>query len=283
MAGYEQLSDYCGHGALTDPGAHFALLAGLPADVTAICKAVQGQFLHDHFGLKLYGPAPASYASASRKTLPIAERLDTIARSGNGAPFAPRPPFQRMVGTCRDFALMVCAALRHHAVPARVRCGFAAYFNPAAFEDHWICEYWLPGEGRWALADAQLDEAHREHLQIDFDIADLPREQFVFPWQAWQRCRAGSRDPALFGSGSIRGEGFLQVNLARDLLSLAKQEVSDWDGWRAGTTYDQPLDERAIHQCDRLAELAEAAAGLVPPDRTDDDIQALLSRPPWQG
>ena len=282
MSAQGQLSDYCGHGILTDPGEHLTLLAGLPADAAALCQVVQGLLIHDNFGLKLYGPAPTSYHLASRKTLPIAERLDTIARSRDEAVFAPLPPFRRAVGTCRDFALMMCAALRQHSVPARVRCGFAGYFNPPSFEDHWICEYWKPEDRRWAIADAQLDEAHCAHLGIDFDIADVPSEQFVFPWQAWQRCRAGSCDLALFGSGSVRGERFLQVNLARDLLSLCKHEVSAWDSWRGGIEQDRPLDDRAIQQCDRIAELAEAAAGLVPPDWAGDELQDLLSRPPWQ-
>lgn len=187
MSAQGQLSDYCSHGVLTDPGEHLALLAGLPADAAALCQVVQGFLIHDNFGLKLYGPAPTNYHLASRKTLPIAERLGSIAMARDEAIFAPRPPFERLVGTCRDFALMMCAALRQHSVAARVRCGFAGYFSPPSFEDHWICEYWMPGDRRWAIADAQMDEAHREHLDIDFDIADVPSNQFIFPWQAWQR------------------------------------------------------------------------------------------------
>ena len=61
-----------------------------------------------------------------------------------------------------------------HAVPARVRCGFAAYFSQGTYEDHWVCEYWKPEEERWAQADSQLDERHRTALSVDFDIADLP-------------------------------------------------------------------------------------------------------------
>ena len=32
------------------------------------------------------------------------------------------------------------------------------YFGTRTFEDHWVCEYWH-AEQRWALADAELDEA----------------------------------------------------------------------------------------------------------------------------
>ncbi|WP_456781864.1 transglutaminase domain-containing protein [Bradyrhizobium sp. USDA 3315] len=38
--------------------------------------------------------------------------------------------------TCRDFSLMLCSVLRHHGVPARIRCGFGRYFAPHPFHDH---------------------------------------------------------------------------------------------------------------------------------------------------
>lgn len=273
---------YTSHGAFTDPREHLALLAGLPVDVAAICRIAQGLLIHDHFGFRLYGSAPADYSFASRETLPIAQRLSAIFANQGEAISAPRPPFERTVGTCRDYALMICAMLRQNSVPARVRCGFAGYFTLPSYEDHWICEFWKPGDRRWAIADAQLDEAHREHLGIDFDIADVPSEQFIFPWQAWQRCRSGSADPALFGHGGDRGEWFLRVNLARDLLSLCKREVSAWDSWRDAQAQHRTLDDEAIRQCDRVAALAEAAKGLVPPDWAGEGIQDLLSQPPWQ-
>src|SRR5690606_26618369 len=111
------------------------------------------------------------------------------------------------VGTCRDFALMLCAMLRHRGVPARVRCGFADYFSSNGREDHWICEYRPAGEGRWALADPQLDVPHRAHLGIDFDTADMPRARFMTAPEAWRACRAGAGAEG-FGHGEARGWWF---------------------------------------------------------------------------
>jgi hypothetical protein len=60
----------------------------------------------------------------------------------NPAPVgAGRPPGQRVVGTCRHFALLSCAFLRYRGIAARVRCGFATYFQSGQGLDHWITEY----------------------------------------------------------------------------------------------------------------------------------------------
>ena len=42
----------------------------------------------------------------------------------------PRPVEQQFIGTCRDYAALFCSLLRHQGRPARVRCGFAFYFEP---------------------------------------------------------------------------------------------------------------------------------------------------------
>jgi len=89
----------------------------------------------------------------SRETLPIARRLAMVEEAGG----RDLPPDRRTPGTCRDFALMTCSALRERDVPARVRCGFATYFPSNPFEDHWVCEHWREDEKRWVLTDAQLD------------------------------------------------------------------------------------------------------------------------------
>lgn len=271
---------YARHGALSDPGAFAAAFDGLPQDVGALCRVVQGVLLHDHYGGELYGPPPAAFRAQSRRTLPVEERLAAIL-ARDGAPLAAsRAPFDRSVGTCRDFALMLSAMLRGQGRPARVRCGFASYFG-AGWEDHWVCEYRLAGERRWALADPQLDPAHRRHLRIDFDIADLPRDRFLVAPAAWRTCRAGA-DPALFGHGDATGLWFVEVNLARDLKALEKSETSSWDQWRSSPPRARLLDEERLARGDRLAALAEGASDALPPPLGDNE-RAWLAAPPWQG
>lgn len=277
------LAYYAAQGDWSDPKDRAVFFEVLPADLAGLCGVIQGVLIHDHFGARLYGPAPEDFARRPRETLPIADRLESLSAARAAPLSAMRAPFEREVGTCRDFALLLCAVLRHRGVPARVRCGFARYFTLGRYEDHWLCEYWKAEEERWALVDAQLDEAHRRHLSITFDVCDVPREQFMPPWRAWHQYRTGSADPELFGCGENRGEWFLQVNLVRDLLSLLKREVSAWDTWRDCNAEDRTLDGAALGHCDEIAALAKSAEAASFDSAPSAGLEGFLSVPPWQG
>jgi Transglutaminase-like superfamily len=56
-----------------------------------------------------------------------------------------RPLCKRVLGTCRNYALVACAILRQHKRPARLRVGFADYFTADFAEDHWVCVEALGG------------------------------------------------------------------------------------------------------------------------------------------
>lgn len=234
-----------------DPGRHGAVLDALPRGPRALCAIVQGLLLHGHYGLTLYGEAPPEVAQASRETLPVAARLDAILAADPAPLTAARAPFARQLGTCRDFALLLAGFLRHQGTPARLRCGFADYFAASRWEDHWVCEY-RTSKG-WVFADAQLDAAHRSHLGLDFDPADLPAGRFRPAQEIWRACRAGEIDPEACGHGETTGLWFLQVNLRRDLLALDDRIVSEWDAWRAVPEERRRADPAL---CDRLAAAA---------------------------
>jgi hypothetical protein len=240
VLGRDGVDYYTTHGPLTEPGDHAGELASLPADLRAHCRFIQGIVLHADWAAS-YGVADTGL---SRETLPVAARMELAKRM---------LPARKTPGTCRDFALMLCSILRQRGMPARVRCGFAIYFTSNPFEDHWVCEYWKPVEQRWALADAQIDELQRKHLRIDFDTTDLPPGKFFNAGQAWSMWRAGTADATTFGHGEARGAWFLRVNLMRDQLALAKQEVSDWDAWRALSAEDKVLSTEVLAGCDRIS------------------------------
>ena len=270
-------TNFACHSEFTAVGEHRAWFETLPSDVAGLCSIIQGLLIHDHSGLHLYGAPPDSFHRASRETLPVSRRIDQILAAHGEPIIQARQPFERTVGTCRDFSLMLCAMLRQHGVAARVRCGFAKYFDPPSYEDHWICEYWKANERRWAMADAQLDEPHKSHLSIDFDTTDIPDDHFIYSWRAWRRCQSKPSDAALFGHGDHTGEWFVRVNLARDLLALGKREISPWDTWRE----DRGRDRGIVQHYDRMAVLAEAATGLGALEITDGRLQDYLSTPPW--
>ena len=256
--------------AMTAPGRYAAALESLPDDIEAILNFVRGHFVHCDY-LSLYGLDGTSFAEASRETLSLEERLDKILEP-NARPLTDeRPPKQRQVGTCRDYAVMLCGLLREKSIPARIRCGFARYFVPEFYQDHWLCEYWHVAEQRWARADAQLDGEHRRHLGIAFDTADLPEGEFLTAREAWQRVRSEESPAASFGHGDATGAWFLWVNLARDCLALQGQEVSFWDTWRRALGRESPPEEETHLACDRLSnETASLEAGYALPNESRD-------------
>ncbi|MEX2296165.1 MAG: transglutaminase domain-containing protein [Dongiaceae bacterium] len=272
------LAYYCSQTALTELGPHAAAIASLPDDVPSLVGVVQGLLIHGDW-LDLYHLTDADFADAARATHPIATRLDIVLALDAAPLEQPRPPRRRSVSTCRDYALMLTALLRAKAVPARVRCGFATYFDEGRFEDHWVCEYWRCDEARWAIADAQLDAEHRAHLAIGFDGSDLPTGAFLNAAAAWQLYRSGKEDAARFGHGEATGAWFLRINLARDLLALRKQETSLWDRWREAPADARVTGADAVWAGDTLADLIVRIESGHPPD--DAIATAAMLEPFW--
>jgi hypothetical protein len=272
MSELATLDYYAGHSALSDPGPHAGLIGSLPPDIPALCRILHGLLIHEAW-IEKQGFDPAAFSGQSRATLPVSQRLGQLLAIAPGPLTIARPGELRALATCRDFALMLCAVLRQHGMPARVRCGFGTYFPGHPYHDHWVCECWARDEQRWVLVDAELDEPHRNHLKFDFEPTDVPRSAFITGIEAWQRCRSGTMDPEQLGHGTTTGLFFARVNLARDLLALAKRETSAWDTWRAACEPHLALDTSALSLCDDLARRGEERAVEIAPS---------LSVPPWQ-
>lgn len=262
-------SDWLPHSPMTDPGPLSAWLAGLPPDAASLSRVIQGLIVHDAW-LDAYDLDPTAIGPVSRATLPVGERLAALLAQDGRELDRARVPAARAIGTCRDFALMLCACLRTHGTAARVRCGFAAYFTET-WEDHWVCEYWNSGENRWCLADAQLDTTIRAALGIAFDPMDVPRDLFLTAGEAWSRCRSGPDDPRRFGQGPVRGQWFMGVNVVRDSLAVNDRVTSAWDSWRGAPLEARTMSADAVSVLDRIARHPEDAAHGSPD----------WPRPPW--
>lgn len=266
---------FIAHDRMTEPGALGSLYEHLPRDISSLRDIVSGLIVHvscaDMYGIPAGMPRP-------RETQPVSARLQLIQESFAGPLEVPRPPHQRTFGTCRDYSLLLCSILRHRAVPARIRCGSATYFDAAPYQDHWICEYWAAAEQRWRRIDAQIDEMQQSDLGIAFDLTDLPNEAYLTAAQAWRLVRSGSADPDKFGHGDARGLWFMNVSLHRDLLAVANRQMSVWDTWRSATAQDRCLDDTDMAFGDRIAVLIEMI------ERSEDGLDeptALIRSPPW--
>jgi hypothetical protein len=272
------LPHYLEQDAATCPGVYASLYLDLPRDPAQLREIVSRLIIHVS-RISLYGIPPD--APTARDTLPIAERLKLTQALSPGSLLESRAASQRSFGTCRDYALVLCSMLRHHAIPARVRCGFATYLTAGAYEDHWICEYWSGDARRWIRLDA-LDQLQRDRLAIGFDCADLPSDVFVSAGKAWTLARSGDVSPDAFGHGDAKGWWFLRVNVHRDLLALTNQYMSRWDTWRLSTPTARALNSADMATVDELVAQSEAI------DRTAGQFGALRATaarcqvPPWE-
>jgi hypothetical protein len=253
--------------AMTSPGRHASLLKDLPDDPAALAAVLHGLVIHE-FMVGGYG---VTLSAADRGTVHIRRAGDLLAEIAARDPRpldVARPPEARLPGNCRHFTVLITAMLRAHGTPARARCGFGGYFGTPMFEDHWVCEYWHSGRQRWQLIDAQIDRVQLGWFPIDFDLSDVPRDQFLVAGEAWQRIRSGAADPAKFGLTQAKeaGDWWVAGNLMRDGAALLNLELLPWDCWGAMPTPDVPIGDDLAALFDRLAELTQAP---------DDNLAAL--------
>lgn len=253
----EALAYYATPAGFTDLGAHKALARDLPDDLADLCRVVQGLVVHPFLG-HLYGLAPNPSRRGELELRSVEEMLDRVLALEAKPLAAPRAPSHRLLGTCRHFSVLLCALLRARGVPARARCGFATWFEPSRFTDHWVCEVWDRTRSAWRQVDAQLDAPQREACGTDFDPLDVPRDRFLLAGEAWQRCRNEHANPTDFGILELRGLWFVRGSVVRDLAALAKRELLPWDGW--GIMADEhESGARELELLDRAAALTLAS------------------------
>jgi hypothetical protein len=259
------IAGYVRHSRWSDPGplgVHLDRVSAGPAELPEIVGRL---VLHPFFAPE----RPASEASLRR----VVDLLDALLEHDDRPLDEAREPANRLMGTCRSYAVLACAILRQHGTPARLRVGFADYFNPSFWEDHWVCEY---HDGTaWRLLDAELSADVRPQFGISFDPADVPRARFLTAGIAWQALRRGEYDPAQFGVSFLKlaGKWFVAGSLLRDLAALTMNEMMPWDFWGPGRDF-RPGRDISADWLGRLDSLAGALAA-------DRDPPSIVAAHPW--
>ena len=242
--------DYRRPGALTVLTAEQAeLITALDPAPIELCRVAQGLLI-------LPDNATGAGLSArhlEQRNVRSAARLVQIAQDLSNLPLdQPRATDQRVVGTCRHFALVSTAFLRAKGIAARCRCGFAAYFQPGLHVDHWVTEYWDEASQRWVRIDSEI---------LGFGLLDrsddLAPGEFLTGGEAWQAYRNGNQDAMAFGVHGTQNWGPAEIvgNLIRDLAALNKVEMLPWDEWGPmQTCYDGGIDGDIEHLMDAVAE-----------------------------
>jgi len=238
--------DYAIAGPLTALNSSEAL-AGVDGTAVDVCWPVHDLVIQPSDAQRLSLPSERFQENQLRPAASLIARLLALDPSPL---ITARAPERRVIGTCRHFAVLACALLRHHEIPSRVRCGFATYFQPAHALDHWIVEHREPA-GRWTRLDPEvLGQDVVEHAE------DLPPGAFITGAEAWQAYRRGDIDASTFGVYGTENFGPAEIrgNLVKDLAALNKIEMLPWDEWgrmtdayngATGQDYDELLDEVA--------------------------------------
>jgi hypothetical protein len=235
----------------SDLGRHRELVLGLPTDAEALGTIVRGLLIHN-FVAKIRGLQFSPERRSSMETVGAEAILDNVMNLDPSPLDFKRPAERRMVGFCYHFALLHCALLRATGTSARVRCGFAGYFEARRWIDHWVVEYW-DGDS-WRLADPQSGRS------------DLTREDFQNGSNGWNQCRSGASRPASYGNGELWGWDELRGTLINDVAALNKVEIAGWY-WCDRIKVDplnQPHDEldAALDAISRLAATAESVEAI---------------------
>jgi hypothetical protein len=169
---------------------------------------------------------------------------------------------RRVVGNCRDYAVLLVAMLRHQGIPARVRSGVARYFYPKEeemLEDHFICEFWNEGEDRWQRTDAQVDDVQRKALQITLDMTDLSPNQFLDAGESYIELKSEKVKPEKIGIFEFKGWPYVHYKLVSDLACVNSVEVLAWERWGiCERINDNQLSEDDENLLEKIAKILTA-------------------------
>lgn len=232
-----------------------AALDGLPDEPDELMRVVRGCVVSDLMLTRMYDlPVPSGRPDPHIR--PAATMIGRILKLDPAPIVRKRRPLDRFLGNCRHFATLSCALFRHRGIPTRVRAGFAAYFLPDTWTDHWIIEYRRPSEDRWVRVDPQYSDAWLEKLHPNQTSESLAQTMYLSGCEAWQRCRSGELDPDRFNMGGDNwGIGEVRGSVLYDLAALNKIEVLPWDTWgqmeaayqsKTDVTYDELLDHTSF-------------------------------------
>jgi hypothetical protein len=272
----ERMPDDRLHTCWSNPGRWQTRLSELPLEPVAIPDALENFVIH-HAIARHMGIGVPERAEPDRNLRTLERIISALIERDDRPLTEHRHISNYFYGTCHDFALLATGTLRHYGVPARLRVGYAGYFIPGKWEDHWVCEYKIGG--RWALLDGQLGPIARDGFKIRFPVNDMSATEWRSAASIWRAIRAGTIDENICGVSfvGIRGQWFVASAVLRDAAALAGIECLPWDYWGAGREFlrSQEISDEQAKQIDALAEALDPA----PENRSD--AESILDRFPW--
>jgi hypothetical protein len=264
------------HTFWSDPGRWRDRLSELPRDPNAIPDALENFVIH-HAVARQIGVGVPDRAELDRNLRTVARIIETMVERDARPLTEHRDISNYLYGTCHDFALLSASTLRENGIAARLRVGYASYFNRGKWEDHWVCEYRI--DDRWALLDGQLGPIARDGLKIGFPVADMSAKEWRSAASIWRAIRTGIVDEKICGVSfvGIQGRWFVASAVLRDAAALAGIECLPWDYWGIGRHF---LETREVTE-DEARQIDALAEALDPAPATRDEARAVLDQFPW--
>ena len=227
---------YLKYSLFTNPGLYEKEFKKLPQDIREIGLLLRQNIIHRttlewgntgtntdlRFGDMTKVPW---WRQAENDDLPtVAAILAELYRRDERGFVSDRQEADKLVLTCRFISILAVSILKSRGIPARVRSGFAPYFEENQSDDHWIVQYWSDKEDRWIAID--IDGSLSLRAGQTFDPYDMP--DGVFDWSAnvWLDVRAQKvKGDYFWNAGNFRGLMPIAWELFYDFHSLMNHEI----------------------------------------------------------
>jgi hypothetical protein len=257
------MPDYTRQSRYSDPGPYTEQFQALPADLAELGPIIRNLVVHYRASGIDFPPDRLAEIDTRR----VVRMLDRDRRRFGTPLDAPRPAAGRLVGCCRDTALLTVSVLRAHGIPARSRVGFADYLQPGFHGDHVIVE--RHDGTRWVAADIDIDPAD----EWPVDLLDVPLGPGGLrpAAQVWRAYRRGEIDVDRCGVGpdmSLGGAWFVRNDVLTELAHRQRDELLLWDDFGV-------MSERLDGD---LGLIDEVAALMLAADAGDEDAELQLAR-----
>lgn len=248
-----ELAFYLSPGPMTDlTSCPSGALDGLPETPAELMKVARWCVVSDLMLTQLHGLSVPE-GRDDPQIRPAAKMVERVLELDPTPLAQHRPVEKRFLGNCRHFATLSCALMRYKGIPTRVRAGFAGYFEPNTWADHWIIEYWRTPEERWVRVDPQYPDRFFAAMHPGATSESVAQTMYWSGGEAWGRCRRGELDPDRCNMGGDNwGIGEVRGSVLYDLAALNQDEMLPWDVWarmeaayrsETDAAYDELLDE----------------------------------------
>ncbi|MFC1629732.1 transglutaminase domain-containing protein [Patescibacteria group bacterium] len=265
----EILDHYSKFSLYTNPGCYKDFLKALPDKIEELGFLIRKQIIH-RCTLKKGNPgsnADLKYGDMDKlpwwrlrcedDVLPnVVSMIAELLRLDSRGFVLDRTVENKIVVTCRFVSALTASILKSKGIPARVRSGFAPYFEefPGSW-DHWISQYWNKKEKRWITID--VDGSLDNKALANFNPYDVPKEEFDWAGKTWLGIRRGELDPENFiNAGGAKGLMPASWAIFYDFHSLMNNEIIYFHGpnYARIEVFDK-LPEKELKEIDELAEL----------------------------